>query len=98
MSFGPAIIAVGVSIDSVDVVRMVEGMTLPGISYVAVIFVDTPAVEEHDGHVDSAFTRRYYSGAQPFEVGRVELRQIKFGFSVESLSRPGSLIRRAWIV
>ena len=72
MGLAALVIAVEVTVDVVDVVGKLVGMTIPGI-VVALLALHTPAVEEHDGDIDTLVAGFDDALAHAVEVGLVEL-------------------------
>jgi hypothetical protein len=76
-------IIIRISIDPIDIVFHIKGMTLPGPA-----ILRAPIIEQHHGHVNTAPTGARHPFAKPRKKGIIELRKIELRFSVERIIRP----------
>src|SRR5690606_36107255 len=68
MYLDPFAVVIEVSVDSVDVVAAVEGVTRPRVPRVAILVLDAPTIEQHDRDVDAFVLRETDPLAKPVEV------------------------------
>ncbi len=84
-----AAIPSGAAVDALDVVGRMKGVRLESLGQM----LQSPALEQHDRHVDAAVSGCPHAFLQASEVRRIELLEIELGLAVQSRAGAGAFPR-----
>ena len=88
--------AIGVPVNSIDVVMGIEGMSLPRI--IMTFAIKTETLEKHDGYIHPAVPCRDDPLTHPVKVRLIEEVQVKLGAAIQGGAWAGTLIGQGRIL